>query len=193
MKIYLSILVFILISCKTDNNNIVSESEMTNFISEILSDTTNLKIIDSKKTLISNFDFTPPLKPILFEGYEATETKYLSDILEEKDTLFIYNQFFSKTKINFNKLEKQGFKIFDMCRYSKNNLTFEEIKTEAKKMNKINNLNYGDYFIMIKKPIFNKKRNKVFLNVNKIGSGEEYLLIKENNVWSKTEVSFWVE
>lgn len=189
MKIYLSILVFIIISCETDKNNIVTESEMTNFISEILSDTTNLKIIDSKKTLISNFDFTPSLKPIKFEGYESTETKYLSDILEEKDTLFIYNQITSKTKINFNELEKQGFKIFDLCRYSKENLTFEEIKNEAIKSNKVNNLNYGDYFLMIKKPIFNKKRNKAILNVNNIDSGKELLLIKLGAKWRKTEIS----
>lgn len=193
MKIFLSILVFLLISCKTDDNSFIKESEMTNLISEILSDTTNLKIIDSKKTLVSNLDFTPSFKPIQIEGYKITETKYLCDILEENDTLFIYNQITSKNKIDFNTLEKKGFKIFDLCKYSNENFTFEQIKNEAQRLNTINGLNYGDYFLMIKNPIFNKKRNKAVLKVNHIGSGKEYLLVKENNIWSKNRISSWVE
>ena len=84
MRIFAFIFALLLVSCETDKENAVSQTEITNFVSEILSDTTNLKIIESKKTLISNFDFTPEL-PIEFEGYQTTRTQYISEILEEKD------------------------------------------------------------------------------------------------------------
>jgi hypothetical protein len=192
MRIFAFIFALLLVSCETDKENAVSQTEITNFVSEILSDTTNLKIIESKKTLISNFDFTPEL-PIEFEGYQTTRTQYISEILEEKDTLFIFNQINSKVKIDFNQLEKESFQIFDLIHYTKADFTIEEIKKEASKLNESNSLKYGDYFLMMKKPIFNKKRNKVVLNVNSIGSGHEYLLEKKGNNWKKTRISFWVE
>ncbi len=80
-----------------------------------------------------------------------------------------------------------------MIHYTKADFTIEEIKKEASKLNESNSLKYGDYFLMMKKPIFNKKRNKVVLNVNSIGSGHEYLLEKKGNNWKKTRISFWVE
>ena len=83
MRIFAFIFALLLVSCETDKENAVSQTEITNFVSEILSDTTNLKIIESKKILISNFDFTPEL-PIEFEGYQTTRTQYISEILEEK-------------------------------------------------------------------------------------------------------------
>ena len=192
MRIFAFIFALLLVSCETDKENAVSQTEITNFVSEILSDTTNLKIIESKKTLISNFDFTPEL-PIEFEGYQTTRTQYISEILEEKDTLFIFNQINSKVKIDFNQLEKESFQIFDLIHYTKADFTIEEIKKEASKLNESNSLKYGDYFLMMKKPIFNKKRNKVVLNVNSIGSGHEYLLEKKGNNWKNTRISFWVE
>jgi hypothetical protein len=192
MRIFAFIFALLLVSCETDKENAVSQTEITNFVSEILSDTTNLKIIESKKILISNFDFTPEL-PIEFEGYQTTRTQYISEILEEKDTLFIFNQINSKVKIDFNQLEKESFQIFDLIHYTKADFTIEEIKKEASKLNESNSLKYGDYFLMMKKPIFNKKRNKVVLNVNSIGSGHEYLLEKKGNNWKKTRISFWVE
>ena len=192
MRIFAFIFAILLVSCETDKENAVSQAEITNFISEILSDTTNLKIMESKKTLISNFDFTPELL-IEFEGYQTTRTQYISEILEEKDTLFIFNQINSKVKIDFNQLEKESFQIFDLIHYTKADFTIEEIKKEASKLNESNSLKYGDYFLMMKKPIFNKKRNKVVLNVNSIGSGHEYLLEKKGNNWKKTRISFWVE
>ena len=192
MRIFAFIFAILLVSCETDKENAVSQAEITNFISEILSDTTNLKIMESKKTLISNFDFTPELL-IEFEGYQTTRTQYISEILEEKDTLFIFNQINSKVKIDYNQLEKEGYRIFDLIHYTKVDFTIEEIKMEASKLNETNNLKYGDYFLMMKKPIFNKKRNKVVLNVNSIGSGHEYLLEKKENNWIKTKISLWVE
>ena len=192
MRIFAFIFALLFVGCNFNYEKAVSQTEITNFISDILSDTTNLKIMESKKTLISNFDFTPEL-PIEFEGYQTTRTQYISEILEEKDTLFIFNQINSKVKIDYNQLEKEGFQIFDLCSYSKADFTIEEIKKLASKLNETNNLKYGDYFLMMKKPIFNKKRNKVVLNVNSIGSGHEYLLEKKGNNWKKTRISFWVE
>ena len=116
MRIFAFIFALLLVSCETDKENAVSQTEITNFVSEILSDTTNLKIIESKKILISNFDFTPEL-PIEFEGYQTTRTQYISEILEEKDTLFIFNQINSKVKIDFNQLEKESFQIFDLIHF----------------------------------------------------------------------------
>ena len=67
MRIFAFIFALLFVGCNFNYEKAVSQTEITNFISDILSDTTNLKIMESKKTLISNFDFTPEL-PIEFDA-----------------------------------------------------------------------------------------------------------------------------
>lgn len=191
-KVTLVLLIGLLISCETKKQ----PNEATEFISEILSDTTALQIITAKNTLISNFDWTPNHAIIGFDEDEKkiTEVSFLSELLDEKDTLYISKQLKSKNKIDFEALKEQGFKIFDICKYSSESLSYEEIKLKALQQNKANKLkDYQDHFVMLKNPIFNKAGDKVYQRVNYLGSGTEYLFVKEKDKWSKKRVGMWME
>lgn len=193
MKIVIQTLFFLLLfSCKTK----IEDNKSTEFISEILSDTNELKIITSKNTLVSNFDWTPNHPIIGFDdnNKEITNVTFISEILEEKDTLYVSKQLKSKNKIDFEKLKSDGFKIFDLCKYSSENLTRDEIRQKASELNAENKLNRnGDFFIMLKNPIFNTKGDKVYFRINYLTSGTEYLFFKENGKWNKTKVGAWME
>ena len=193
MKIVIQTLfIFLLFSCKTK----IEDNESTEFICEILSDTTELKIITSKNTLVSNFDWTPNRPIIGFDDKdkEITQVTFISEILEEIDTLYVHKQLKSKNKIDFEKLKSDGFKIFDLCTYSSENLTLEEIRQKASELNAENKLKINnDFFIMFKNPIFNRKGDKVYLRINYLTFGTEYLFIKENVKRNKSKIGTWME
>ncbi len=193
MKIVIQTLfIFLLFSYKTK----IEDNESTEFICEILSDTTELKIITSKNTLVSNFDWTPNRSIIGFDDKdkEITQVTFISEILEEIDTLYVHKQLKSKNKIDFEKLKSDGFKIFDLCTYSSENLTLEEIRQKASELNVENKLKINnDFFIMFKNPIFNRKGDKVYLRINYLTFGTEYLFIKENVKRNKSKIGTWME
>ena len=191
-KVILIVLLVVVICCETKKQ----PNPTTVFISEILSDTTEIQIITSKNALISNFDWTPTLSIIGFndEGEAITEVRYLSELLEEKDTLYISEQLHSKNKIDFEALKREGFKIFDLCKYSSENLSHQQIRQKASEQNAGNKFEKnGDYFVMLKNPIFNKKKDKVYVRVNSLRSGTAYLFVKEKNKWTKKKLGIWAE
>lgn len=92
MKLFLLLTGFIFIlSCNKDkskiiNDDSVSDEECIQFLNEVLSDIVNLKIIPSKKVIISNCDFHK-WNFSRFKNYSDVQILY--ELLEEKDTMFI--------------------------------------------------------------------------------------------------------
>jgi hypothetical protein len=201
MRKYLKILLIILTitSCKTE---IVKEIEISEqfkleFLNEILSDTIDIKIIESKEQLISNSPTIPPpfYLEINPENPKVTFSfaKFISDTLKIYDTTFVKNQSKSNNSLNLNELTKYGFRIFDM----------ESAINEQKENgyflidSKIDSLNKGKNsykYLSITKPIFNKELNLAFIRVAQGYGGNTIILKKENGKWKrKYTVGGWVE
>ena len=98
----------------------VSDEFKLEFLNEILSDTTELKILLSKQQLISNFGsgyMLPPILPLDPKNSRKTisHTKFISDTLNIMDTIFVRQQRMDNAKLDLNKLGEYGFKIFNAC------------------------------------------------------------------------------
>ena len=194
LKLVLLLIGFVFISCNEDkskvvNNDSVSDEECIQLLNEVLSDTINLKLIPSKKVIISNCDFH---RWIFSEFEDYSDYEILYELLEEKDTVFIKNQIDTLDCFKTNKLKNFGFQIYN----SKKVLDKVEYDSIPRKIEEINisngNPEFGDSFIMLQRPIFNKKRNKVLLRVDYMYSGEKILLTKKNNTWEKKKVGAWM-
>ena len=62
LKLFFFLISFVFVSCNEDkskvvNNDLVSDEECIQLLNEVLSDTVNLKLIPSKRIIISNCDF----------------------------------------------------------------------------------------------------------------------------------------
>ena len=194
LKLFLLLIGFVFISCKDDksrivNDDLVSDQECIQFLNEVLSDTVNLKLIPSKRIIISNCDFHR-WNFSRFENYSDYEILY--ELLEEKDTVFVKNQIDTLDCFKTNELKKFGFQIYNFKKVL-DSVEYDSIPRKIEKINIQNgNPEFGDAFIMLQRPIFNKKRNRVLLRVDYMYSGEKFLLTKKNNTWEKKKVGAWM-
>ena len=194
LKLFLLLIGFVFISCKDDksrivNDDLVSDQECIQFLNEVLSDTVNLKLIPSKRIIISNCDFHR-WNLSAFENY--SDYDFLYELLEEKDTVFVKNQIDTLKCFRTTELKNFGFQIYNFKKVL-DKVEYDSIPKEIEKINISNgNPEFGDAFIMLQRPIFNKKRNKVLLRVDYMYSGVEYLLSKKNNSWEKKKVGAWM-
>ncbi len=185
---------FVFISCKDDKSKVdsddsVSDEECIQFLNEVLSDTINLKLIPSKKVIISNCDFH---KWNLSNFEDYSELDFFYELLEENDTTFINKQMDNLDCFKTTKLKNFGFQIYNFKKVL-DNVEYDSIPRKIEKINIQNgNPEFGDAFIMLQRPIFNKKRNRVLLRVDYMYSGVEYLLSKKNNSWEKKKVGAWM-
>lgn len=194
LKLVLLLIGFVFISCIEDkskvvNNDSVSDEECIQLLNEVLSDTINLKLIPSKKVIISNCDFH---RWIFSEFEDYSDYEILYELLEEKDTVFIKNQIDTLDCFKTNKLKNFGFQIYNFKKVL-DKVEYDSIPRKIEEINISNgNPEFGDSFIMLQRPIFNKKRNKVLLRVDYMYSGEKFLLTKKNNTWEKKKVGAWM-
>ena len=172
---------FVFISCKDDksrivNDDLVSDQECIQFLNEVLSDTVNLKLIPSKRIIISNCDFHR-WNLSAFENY--SDYDFLYELLEEKDTVFVKNQIDTLKCFKTTELKNFGFQIYNFKKIF-DNVEYDSIPREIEKINISNgNPEFGDGFIMLQRPIFNRKRDKILLRIDYMNSGIDYLLSKK--------------
>ncbi len=189
-------------SCHNDME--VNKKFKLKFLNQILSDTINLKLINSKKTLISNYTKLEPLNTIKVEGdtsniskmifYKISVAKRLSEVLNESDTIFLKSQLKSNKDLDILELSKFGFNTIDIKNSYKNKASFEELLqlyATIRNENIRNGLpeDYGFFFIT--KPIFNKKLDKAFIRVQHKefqAPVNEYIITKVKGKWSKKEL-----
>ena len=189
--VFIPIILFI--SCKREKSAIsVEKNEITNefrlqFLNEILSDTLELKLIQSKSNLISNSDILPPPA---FDVDFFSESNYISKVLEINDTLFVQKQFDLNPTFNFDDLSKFGFKILDIKSIIEKGGDYNIILDEV-------NLYYKNCdtccMLVLSKPIFNKEKNKAYLRMGCGSGGRSIILEKKLNKWKVIkELDYWV-
>ena len=181
LKLFFFLISFVFVSCNADkskvvNNDLVSDEECIQLLNEVLSDTVNLKLIPSKRIIISNCHFHR-WNLSAFENY--SDYDFLYELLEEKDTAFVKNQIDTLDCFKTTKLKNFGFQIYNFKKVL-DNVEYESIPREIEKINISNgNPEFGDGFIMLQRPIFNRKRDKILLRIDYMNSGIDYLLSKK--------------
>ncbi|MDC9722427.1 MAG: hypothetical protein PSN34_06595 [Urechidicola sp.] len=190
--------VILFISCDEQTEVLITNSDRIDFLVEILSDTTELKIIKSKDQLISNH--ASLIKPFFWtidkddniEVYSGSVIKYISDSLRVNDTIFIKEQIKQNRYFDMDKLESYGFRIFDNKYYNEH----PEIDWQTRN-DMIDSLNIGkkSYRVLhISKPIFNKSFDLAFIRTRHGPSGQSLILEKKDQKWIKKNIlSSYVE
>lgn len=195
LKLFLLLIGFVFISCnenksKVVNDDSVSDEECIQLLNEVLSDTINLKLIPSKKVIISNCDFH---KWNLSNFEDYSELDFFYELLEENDTTFINKQMDNLDCFKVTELKNFGFQIYNFKKLF-DKVEYDSIPKEIEKINISNgNPQFGDVFFMLQRPIVNKNRDKVILRIDYMTSGITYLLSKKNNTWEKKKVGAWME
>lgn len=194
LKLFLLLIGFVFISCnenksKVVNDDSVSDEECIQLLNEVLSDTINLKLIPSKKVIISNCDFH---KWNLSNFEDYSELDFFYELLEENDTTFINKQMDNLDCFKVTELKNFGFQIYNFKKIF-DKVEYDSIPKEIEKINISNgNPQFGDVFFMLQRPIVNKNRDKVILRIDYMTSGITYLLSKKNNTWEKKKVGGWM-
>lgn len=110
-----------IISCKKKSNTeLISNKFKTDFLVQILSDTTESKLLNDKRELVSNFTMVvPPNLPNdpINKNKSIKLSQYISDTLNINDVEFVKQQFIDNKSFSFNLLSNQGFNIIDIEKY----------------------------------------------------------------------------
>ena len=171
----------------------IQDSIKLNFLRKALLDSN--AIIESRKTLITHYNIIPNLDyyiPVADSFQTGTRIDYLSYYLEEPDTTFIRTQLIEDIDFDIKKLSDHNFEVFDLKTFMEKGITYDSILKLAESRNKKNHIE-GNSFIMIKGPIFNKKLDRVYLEIDTYHYGKEFIFIKEDDNWSKIKIGSWVE
>jgi hypothetical protein len=196
VKFYILIFGLFLITCKEAEKKPIhiSDEFKLEFLNEILLDTIDLKIIESKGQLISNYNLmSPPFLPIDPKNPRKTIslTRYISDSLKVADTMFIKNQFIDNRKLDLNRLSDYGFKMFDYKSQIENKVPSDSTWKLVESLNK-GTENYS--FLIISKPVFNENKNLAYIQLQQGSGGDSYILEKVNGKWiKKYHLEMWVE
>jgi len=163
------------------------------FLNEILSDTIDLKIIESKEQLISNYDYmVPPSLPNdpLNPRKTISLTRYVSDSLKVADTMFIKNQFIDNRKLDLSQLSDYGFNMFDLKSRIEKKVPYDSILSIIDSLNKGTN-NYS--LLKISKPVFSENKKLAYIRLEQGSGGNSYILEKKNGKWTKKyHLEMWV-
>ena len=194
LKLFFLLIGFVFISCNEDKSkviadNLVSDKEYIQLLNEVLSDTVNLKLIPSKKVVIANCNIVS--SPVFHLG-KISKLDYLCLNLKESDTLFIKKQY--KDSINFDssELKNFGFEIYDL-KSKIDKVEFDSIKLEIEKINISNGKpEYFNTFSMLNRPIVNKKRDRIYVRINRLAGGQNFILVKKNNTWKIESSGQWM-
>ena len=185
MNCYIKFLSIILsitfLSCKRDNNRI-SDSFKLKVLNEILTDTTDLRLLDSTNQLIARFPFgsywhidttkkagRPTLEYI-------SHSKYIGKRLNE-DTIYIKNQLKANKNFDLIQLKEYGFQIED------NSIMLDSLKDGDIEVSAYN-LYFWDNVTSIFKPVFNRKKDELYLQIVR-DNYEYYVILRKdkNGKW----------
>lgn len=194
LNLFLLLIGFVFISCNEDKSKVVndysvSDEECIQLLNEVLSDTVNLKLIPSKKAIIVNWNI---VNSQVFHLGEMSELDYLCQNLKENDTLFVKKQY--KDSINFDcsELKNFGFEIYDL-KSKIEKVEFDSIQKEIEKINISNGKpELFNSFFMLNRPIINKKRDRIYIRINRLVGGQNYFLVKRNNSWKIESSGQWM-
>ncbi|MGS2765286.1 hypothetical protein [Sinomicrobium sp. M5D2P9] len=192
--LYISFGLFLL-ACKkeTKENIVITDEFKLEFLNQVLSDTTELKVLLTKSQLISNAGFggmTPPLLPVDPKNSKKTIShwKFISDSLKVSDTMFIRKQVSDNIHLDLNRLEKYGFNVFDLKSKLENNEPYSAIIDSISEGTE----NYG--ILKFNKPIFNKDKNLAYLMLEQGAGGQTLILALVDGKWKKkNKFGDWVE
>ena len=174
----------------------ISDEFKLEFLNEIFSDTTELKILNSKQQLISNSGseyMIPPFLPIDSKNPNKTISlnRFISDTLNIMDTVFVKQQRLDNVKLDLDRLADYGFAIFDLRSLAKKKVPYDSILHLADSLNKGTD-NYS--FIKFSVPVFNREKNLAYIMLSQGSGGETLILEKVNGKWKKKyEIASWVE
>tara|TARA_E500000318_G_C3530144_1_gene200113 strand:- start:597 stop:1139 length:543 start_codon:yes stop_codon:yes gene_type:complete len=168
----------------------ISDEFKLEFLNEILSDTSNLKIISNKEQLITFGELIPGMMPIHPNGGSTiSHFEFIADSLETQDIDFIRQQWIKNKDFDFMQLKNYGFRVFDL----------QKLRQETKSSDLFDTLEIMNkgfksfYRTIITVPVFNEKKDKAYLMVNNYG-GAAYILKMENGKWEvKSKIHEYVE
>lgn len=197
-NIIILIVSVLLLSCVDGNKShktvSVENSDKLKFLNAILSDTIDFKLLTYQGIMISDFNYIAKLPKSIYQNehkHSVTEVQYLSHHLNEADTSFIHQQIEDNVKFDLGLLSQHGFNVLNTKELLKNGTSILDLCD----MVKDRNLYFEDEpcYVLLDKPIFNKKMNRAYMMINTPHSGKEFLFSKENGMWTKKEISSWVE
>ena len=175
------------------SDNKISDSIKINIINEILEN--NIAIIRNKNALIVHHKLMQNFDHWIESGdslIEVSQLNYLSNILKEKDTLFIKHQIEQLKAFSLKGLEPDGYNIFDFKHYINEDIEIDSIIQIAELRNFENGID-NQALQFLYGPIMNKKKNKVYLKIDTPYSGNTYLFEKKDGVWTKKNIGNWME
>jgi len=178
-NIILILIILLSISCKqTEKNKDFEKIELNekfklDFLSQILSDSTDFKLLKKPNRFISNyFDLSPQFEN---DSLIISHSEYISQILEINDVDFVKEQIKQNENFNYDKLADYGFNILDVKGLIEKGVTGQKIINYTEEKN-----NYG--LLMISVPIFNKDLNRAYIRLYDF-EGETIVFERINNKW----------
>ena len=201
-KIPVAILLTILLWSCLDKNQLeqtkfsIDNKVKAEFLNEILSDTTDLKLLPDQNIMISDFNFLGVLPKSVYQNEKyitATELEFLSHQLKESDTIFIKEQIKNNKEFDLKELSDFGFRILNTNELFEKGVSIDSLSTIVLNKQTITDKLYNGYYILIDKPIFNKEMNRAYLSINDLHSGTQFVFTKEDGKWKKKNVGGWVE
>ena len=200
------ILTLLLINCKNNTSELdtreLNNFEITNefkleFLNAILADSSEFRLLNNKKELISNFPITtPPFLPIDPKNKKRsiTHSQFISDTLKIKDIKFVTEQFQNNKGFSISEIKKYGYNIIDVKQYIENEIKWDSINKIAEKYYTENKLENYYSFLNITKPLFNKEQNLAYIRIRLGPKGMTRIYEKQNDLWNvKYEFGNWVE
>ncbi|MDA0176213.1 hypothetical protein OOZ35_01775 [Mesoflavibacter profundi] len=187
-----------IISCKKKNNtDLISNKFKIDFLVQILSDTTESKLLNDKRELVSNFTIVvPPSLPIdpINKNKSINLSQYISDTLNINDIEFVKQQFIDNKRFSFNQLSNKGFNVIDIEKYYSNNIKWDSINKIASNYYKKENMKKYFSYLSITKPIFNRELNLAYVRIRLGSGGMSRIYKKVNGTWDvKYEFDEYVE
>ena len=180
MRLLQLILFLTVISCSNLRDRAAVEIiEPIEFLSFVLTDTTDLNLVPDRYKIISDISILPP--PTIPAGKFSD---FLINVLAETDTLFIQDQLRESNTFRTDNLQEYGFTIIKISEIPANTgIDWDNISD-----------NYGQGILTVDRPIFNSSYNKAYVRIGYIcgphcGGGQEVVLEKIDNKWIIKEVT----
>jgi hypothetical protein len=183
------ILILTILSCSNhgDKNASLNTRDSTTtvdlygFLNYVLTDSTDIGLVKDGYKVISDIELLPPPS---FYGPEKF-SDYLSEKLNEKDTLYIVNQLKERKNFRTDGLQAFGFTIVKVSDLRDKKIEGEEF------WNTIHD-NYGPGYLTVSRPIFNREFTKAYLRFGYVcdglcGGGEDMILERINGKWTITQ------
>jgi hypothetical protein len=156
----------------------ISNSFKLKVLNEILTDTTDLRLLDSSNQLIARFPFGSYTHidtiGMVSTGFEIiSHSNYIAKRLNE-DTIYIKNQLLANRNFDLIQLKEYGFQIED------NSIMVENLKAIDTGFSA-----YDEFFwknvTSIFKPVFNRKKDEVYVQIVREQSEYYIVLRKDKN------------